>query len=57
MAVGMAIAAASGNEVTVTLTNIPDRERVKVTLTNINGEGLNATASVGFLVSDINNSR
>ena len=58
MSIGAApLAAASGSEVTVTLLNIPDRQRAKVTLTNINGEGLNASASVGFLVGDINNSR
>ncbi len=54
---GMASATASGSEVTVTLTNIADAQRAKVTLTNINGEGLNASASVGFLIGDIDNSR
>lgn len=49
--------AASGNEVTVTLTSLPDRQRARFTLTNINGEGLNASASVGFLIGDFNNSR
>lgn len=57
MSIGAATTAALGNEVTVTLTNIPDRQRARVTLANINGEGLNASASVGFLVGDINNSR
>ena len=57
MPLGMAGAAALGNEVTVTLTNITNAQRAKVTLTNINGEGLNASASVGFVIGDINNSR
>lgn len=43
-----------GNEVVVTLSNIPDASRVKVSLANVNGIGLNAEASLGFLVGDTN---
>ena len=55
--VGNANASASGSEVSVTLTNILDGQRALVTLTNINGEGLNAAAAIGFLVGDVSNSR
>lgn len=50
-------AAASGNEVAVTLPAIADNKRVTVTLTNVNGVGLNASASLGFLLGDVNDSR
>jgi alpha-tubulin suppressor-like RCC1 family protein len=43
-----------GNEVTVTLTNISDASRVKVTLANVNGIGAGGQASIGFLVGDTN---
>ena len=43
-----------GNEVIVTLTNIPDISRVKVTLANVNGMGVGGQASIGFLVGDTN---
>jgi alpha-tubulin suppressor-like RCC1 family protein len=43
-----------GNEVIVTLTNIPDASRVKVALANVNGAGLGMQASIGFLVGDTN---
>jgi alpha-tubulin suppressor-like RCC1 family protein len=47
----------SGNDVTVTVTGIPDNRRAKFTLTNVNTSGLTFSASVGFLIGDINNSR
>ena len=50
-------AVASGNEVIVTLPAITDNRRITVTLDNINGTGLNASASLGFLVGDVNGSR
>ncbi|MEQ1518741.1 MAG: dockerin type I domain-containing protein [Usitatibacteraceae bacterium] len=55
-AVGAATVTPSGNDAIVTLTNIADNTRVTVTLNGINGAGT-ATASMGFLVGDINNSR
>ena len=47
----------SGNDVLVTLTGVPDNRRVLVTVPNVNGTGLVASAAMGFLVGDVNNSR
>lgn len=47
---------ASGTEVSVALTGIPDNIRVKVTLAGVNGGGAYAS-SLGFLKGDVNNSR
>ncbi len=47
---------ASGNDVIVLLTGVPDNNRVTITLTGVNGTGLNAVASLGFLVGDVNGS-
>ena len=47
---------ASGNDVIVLLTGVPDNNRVTITLTGVNGAGLNAVASLGFLVGDVNGS-
>ncbi|MEQ1516466.1 MAG: fibronectin type III domain-containing protein, partial [Usitatibacteraceae bacterium] len=55
--VGSAGAAASGNSVNVTLTAIPDNRRVKVTLTNVNGEPTLFPVSLGFMIGDVNTSR
>ncbi|MEP7156716.1 MAG: hypothetical protein ABI905_13135, partial [Betaproteobacteria bacterium] len=55
--IGTASASAVGSEAIVTLTNIADVRRALVSLTNINGEGLGAGASVGFMVGDVSNSR
>ena len=55
--VGAASATATGNEVIVTLTGIPDNRRVTVSLTGINGGAASAQASVGFAVGDANNTQ
>jgi hypothetical protein len=47
----------SGNEVIVSLTGVPDNKRTKITLNNINQTGNIATASIGFLIGDVNNTR
>ncbi len=52
---GSAAANYSGNEVVVTVWNIPDNRRATVTLTNVNGS-TPAQASLGFLVGDVNSS-
>ena len=57
MAVGSASSLASGNDVVVTLTGIPDRQRVTVTLSNVNGVATPFPASIGFLVGDVNGTR
>lgn len=47
----------SGNEVVVTLASVADSKRVTVALPTVNGTTVNATASVGFMLGDVNNSR
>jgi hypothetical protein len=53
--VGTATAVIVGNTVEVTLTGVPDRMRVSVSLGGLNGT-LNASRAVGFLVGDVDNS-
>ncbi len=53
---GSASHAYSGNEVTVTLTGVPDNRRTTVSLIGVNGV-LNPFASMGFLVGDVSSSR
>ena len=54
----VASAVAMNNEIRVTLTGITDNQRVTISLANINGiQNATASASLGFLVGDINNSR
>jgi predicted outer membrane repeat protein len=53
---GTVTATMAGSEAIVTLTGVPDNERVTVSLTGVNGS-VNASASLGFLVGDVNNSR
>ena len=55
--IGTCNAVAVGNDVEVTMTGIPDVRRVTVSLTNVNGAGFNTSASVGFLLGDVNGSR
>ena len=60
MAVGsatFAIPASPGDEVVVTLTGVPDNQRATISVTNINAAAINASASMGFLVGDVNNTR
>lgn len=54
---GSATAAIAGNDVLVTLTGIPDKSRATVSLTNVNNAGVNASASMGFLIGDVNSTR
>lgn len=54
--VGSPVSVASGNEVQVTLTGVPDNSRVAISLAGVNGSG-SASAAVGFLVGDVNGSR
>lgn len=51
-----AVPTISNNEVTVTLTGVPDNKRVTVSLYGVNAS-LNVLASIGFLVGDVNGSR
>jgi glucose/arabinose dehydrogenase len=58
--IGSASATRAGNEVLVTLTAIPDNQRVTVSLTGVNLANFGTTsaqASIGFLVGDVNNTR
>lgn len=54
--IGTASATSAGNEVTVTLAGIPDASRVTVSLTGVN-IGTSASASLGFLVGDVDETR
>jgi hypothetical protein len=55
--IGSATAAVVGSTVEVTITGVPDAKRVRVSIGNVNGAGVNASASIGFLVGDVNSSR
>lgn len=50
------ITGSSQNEVSVLLANVPDRTRAAISLSGVNASD-NASASVGFLVGDVNNTR
>jgi hypothetical protein len=47
----------SGNTVTVTCFNVPNGKRLAVQVTNVNNQGVNATANVGLLIGDVNGTR
>lgn len=57
--VGTASAALGGfgNDVIVTLTGVPDNRRATISLTDVNGNGTNATVTMGFLVGDVNSTQ
>ncbi|MEP7154482.1 MAG: hypothetical protein ABI905_01820 [Betaproteobacteria bacterium] len=52
-----ATAIAVGNTVVVTLPNVPDGSRARVSLTGVNGGAPTVSASVGFLLADVDESR
>ena len=54
--VGTASVVAAGSTVVATLTGIPDNKRVTINLSGVNN-GTSATAAIGFLVGDVNNTR
>ena len=47
----------NANEVIVILFGMADIQRVTVSLTNVNGAGVDASVSRGFMVGDVNSSR
>ena len=55
--VGSATSAASGSEVIVTLTGVPDNQRVTVSISGVNGGATSAQAAIGFAVGDVNNTQ
>ena len=54
---GSATVSASGSEVTVLLTAIPENQRVTVTLSGVNGGATSVQAAIGFSVGDANNTQ
>jgi hypothetical protein len=47
----------SGNDVIVTIANLPDASKATINLTNVNGTpAANSSVAIGFLVGDINGS-
>jgi len=54
---GSPSAVAAGSTVEVTFANPPNNKRVTVSLANVDGAGVSASVSVGFLVGDVDGSR
>lgn len=54
--IGNASASFSGNEVSVTLSNVTDNQRIAISVNAVNGVA-SATANIGLLVGDVSNSR
>lgn len=50
------ITGANNTEVSITLTGIPNNKRVRISLIGVNGS-VGATASMGFLIGDVNGTR
>ena len=55
--IGSATVSASGSEVTVLLTAIPENQRVTVSLSGVNGGATSVQAAIGFSVGDANNTQ
>ena len=55
--IGSATVSASGSEVTVLLTAIPDNQRLTVSLSGVNGSATSVQAAIGFSVGDANNTQ
>ncbi|MEQ1517352.1 MAG: fibronectin type III domain-containing protein [Usitatibacteraceae bacterium] len=55
--VGTGTAAVAGTDVVVTLSAMPDNQRTTISLAGVNGTAVNVSASLGFLVGDVNTTR
>ena len=55
MPVGTATPSFNSNELIVTLTGVPDNQRMTVTVSGVNGSALTVPVAVGFLVGDVTN--
>ena len=47
--------AIAGNDVVVTLTSVADNKRIRITINGVNGASTSVSATVGFLLGDVNN--
>ncbi|MBL8524946.1 MAG: hypothetical protein JNN20_14745 [Betaproteobacteria bacterium] len=54
-AIGVGSAGASGNDVVVNLPAMSDNRRIRVSLANVNGAGVNVSTALGLLLGDSNN--
>ena len=54
--VSAAVSATLANEIVVTFPTLGDNKRVLISLNNVNGVGLNVSATIGFQLGDINHS-
>jgi hypothetical protein len=57
VSVSTSVPAQPGNEVVLTIAALSDNKRITVTLPQVNSTAMNALASVGFVVGDVNDSR